>query len=503
MSNPGAGRRPVLVGVGTCADDAEALELMVCAARASGDDAGAPELLRLVDRVAVTKGTWEYGDPARGIARAVGAPDAVTHLVDLGIPQQTVIDETMAALLAGDIDVALVVGGEAKAHEARARERSVRADAAGIADVFRGGGGDAQEPDVHQRPEGDLVDPAEIAAGLWAPIDQYALLESALGAVEGRTPSELRDDVSVLYERFNRVAGTNPEAAFPAPMTAQDLAAPGPANRPLAFPYNKWHATQWTVDQAAALLLCTVEVADRVGVPDDRRIHPLVGLSSSHALPLTQRRALHRWPAMGVLGAAAVERLGHPLVDCDHHELYSCFPVAVRIQQRELGLPLDGTPTVTGGMAFAGGPFNNYVFQATAAMARRLRAAGGRGLVTTVSGLLTKPGLAVWASEPDGEAPLLGDLGDRAAAATERVEDVRIEHEGDATVAACTVTHEGQAPVEVVVVADTDDGARVIGRSRDAATIDAALTDGLVGRPLRGRWPSPWSLAASPTSSPS
>ena len=87
----------------------------------------------------------------------------------------------------------------------------------------------------------------------------------------------------------------------------------------------------------------------------------------------------------------------------------------MRVQQRELGLPLDGTPTVMGGMAFAGGPFNNFSYQSTAAIVGRLRdAPGTTGLVTTVSGLLTKPGLAVWSTEP-GQGALLADLGDLAA----------------------------------------------------------------------------------------
>lgn len=57
----------------------------------------------------------------------------------------------------------------------------------------------------------------------------------------------------------------------------------------------------------------------------------------------------------------------------DTPEFYSCFPAAVRVQQRELGLPLDGTPSVMGAMPFAGGPFNNFTYQATAAIVRRVR----------------------------------------------------------------------------------------------------------------------------------
>lgn len=484
-------RTPVLVGVGTSLADAEAVELMVDATLGAGDDAGASGLLRSVERVVVPRGTWSYTDPGRIVAQRIGAPDAVTVLVDVGIPQQTLIDEVMGAMLAGELDVAVVVGGEAKARSARARRRSTRGDRDGMARVFSQGGTDeavatetdqeGARPDVHQQPVGDLVDPVEIEAGLWAPVEQYALIESALGAAEGRTPQQLRDDVAGLWGRFQAVASGNPEAAFPTPIAPDELATFSPANRPLAFPYAKWHVTQWTVDQAASLLLCTAEAAERHGVPRDRWVFPLVGLGSSHMAPVSRRRDLHRWPAMTVLGDAAAHRLGHPVAECDLSELYSCFPVAVRVQQRELGMPNDGTPTVTGGMAFAGGPFNSFVLQSTAAMVRRLRETGGRGLVTSVSGLLTKPGLGVWSSEPDGRPPLVADLGPEASAATTTV-PVDRAHDGTATVAASTVTFDGSEPHELVALLDTPAGARVIGRSEDRVLVERAMTEGLVGR---------------------
>ena len=88
---------------------------------------------------------------------------------------------------------------------------------------------------------------------------------------------------------------------------------PGPGNRPLAFPYNRWHASQWTVDQATALLVCSAGRAADAGVPADRWLFPHVALHSSQAVTLTARRHLHAWPAMGVLGRAAEARLGRRL----------------------------------------------------------------------------------------------------------------------------------------------------------------------------------------------
>lgn len=492
-------RTPVLVGVGTAGDDLEAAELMVRAARAAGDDSGAPSILSRLDRVVVPRGTWAYPDPGRLVAVAVGAPGAETVLADVGISQQTLINGLLRSIASGEVAVGLLVGGEAKAREARA----ARASRAGGATTAPGSGavavaravardgrpagaaietdqGDAV-PDVHLRPTTELVAQPEIDAGLWAPVEQYALIESALRAAEGVGVPEHRREVAGLLARFNAVATANPEAAFPTPMRAGEIATFGPTNRPLAFPYGKWHASQWTVDQAAALLLCSVEAARSAGVPTDRWVFPLVGLESDHAVALTRRRQLHRWPAMAVLGAAAEHHLGTGLAALPHQEVYSCFPSAVRVQQRELGLPLDGTPTVTGGMAFAGGPFNSFVLHATVEVARRIRADGGRGLVTTVSGLLTKPGLAVWGPEPGTGPPLVADLTDEVAAATEQVEVVSGFH-GEATVAACTVTYDGLQPVELVAVLDTPDGDRVIARTTDPDLVAEATQVELVGR---------------------
>lgn len=484
-------RTPVLVGVGTVSADEEAAVLMAAAVEAAGHDAGAPGLLAQVQQVVVPRGTWSYPDPARIVADRIGARGAETHLADIGVPQQTLISNVLTAILAGDVDVAVVVGAEAKARTARAAKRSQAGDAAGIAQAVRHHGpheGEGLEtdqpgavPDVHLVPGADIVAQPEIDAGLWAPVEQYALIESALRAAEGRAVPEDRADIAALHARFNEVAGTNPEAAFPAPMTAAQIAELGPGNRPLAFPYGKWHASQWTVDQGAALLLCSAAAADAAGVPRDRWVFPLVGLESNQMVPLTRRRQLHRWPAMGVLGAAAAAHLGRPLTDCRHVEVYSCFPVAVRVQQRELGLPLDGTPTVTGGMAFAGGPFNSFVLHAVAEVARRLRVEPGLGLVTTVSGLLTKPGLGVWGSEPGDGPPLVADLAGEAAAAT-GVVDVLDGHHGPATVVAVTVTYAGLDPVRVVAVLETAAGDRVIATSSDPALVASATTEELVGR---------------------
>jgi acetyl-CoA C-acetyltransferase len=472
-------RTPVLIGVGVAHDaDVEASALMALAARDAAADAvpdrrRAVALLAAVDRIAVPQGTFAYPDPARLVGRAIGAPGARTHLAQLGVPQQTLVNAALAAVAAGTSTVALVVGGEARA---RAR-RLARAGSTGPAETPQSG-----VPDVTEERDPDFMAPAEVAAGLTVPVQQYAMIDNALRHADGLTLDAQRAEIARLWSRMNRVAATNPHAAFPAPMDAGAIATAGPDNYPLAFPYNKWHASQWTVDQAAALLICTLGEARRLGVPPDRVVFPLVALDASHGVTLSMRRDLHRWPAMEVLGRRAAAHVGRPLAEVEVAEVYSCFPAAVRVQQRALGLPRSGTPTVTGGMAFAGGPFNNFTYQATQRVVGRLRAdPGAVGLVTTVCGLLTKPGLALWSATPADRAPLITDLADKAAAATPTVA-VAEDHRGPATVATYTVTYDTDGPAVVKILGDTVDGRRCVAVAEDRDLAVEAVEHELIGR---------------------
>ena len=71
-----------------------------------------------------------------------------------------------------------------------------------------------------------------------------------------------------------------------------------------------------------------------------------------------------------------LEMAGTSVADLDYVDLYSCFPSAVQVAAHELGLPVgvESRPlTVTGGLTFAGGPWNNYVTHAIATMVEVLR----------------------------------------------------------------------------------------------------------------------------------
>jgi acetyl-CoA C-acetyltransferase len=480
-------RTAVLVGVGTAArplgDESEpvsAIDLMEEAASVALDDAACSEpavvreLRRHVGIVAVPEGDWPHTDPARQVASRIGASSARSVRADVGVPQITPLRVAAQRIAEGVVDAVLVVGGEARA----SRSRRV---AGGVAEADGAPG----TPDERWSPEGEIMAGPEIEAGLWDPVAQYACIDNALRYAQGCTVDQQLDDNARLWEAFNRVAEHNPLAAFPEQRTRGWLRDPGPGNRLLAFPYAKWHSTQWTVDQAGALLVCSAGTARRCGIAPDRWVFPHVLLESSDCVSLTRRDLLHRWPAMRVLGSAAGHHLGRRLEDVDHLEVYSCFPAAVKVQQLELGLPVERVPTITGGMTFAGGPFNNFTYQATAAMAQRLRAEPGSvGLVTTVSGLLTKPGLGIWSTTPPPTGALTADLGAEAAAATARRE-VTGTHHGAGVIATCTLVPGRDGAPTVFVVADLPNGGRWIGTSADPQLEADSVRSELIGRPIR------------------
>ena len=130
---------------------------------------------------------------------------------------------------------------------------------------------------------------------------------------------------------------------------------------------------------------------------------PYAGTDAHDTYLIGERAELDRSPAIRIAGGRALELAGKGIDDMDFVDVYSCFPSAVQVAARELGLPLDGDRalTVTGGLTFAGGPWNNYVTHSIATMAEHLVAAPGTlGLVTANGGYLTKHSFGVYGTEP-------------------------------------------------------------------------------------------------------
>jgi len=475
---------PVIVGVAAVEqriDDPalakEPLGLMLDAVRAAARDAGSADLLGRADSVRVPRGFWEYSDPGRLVARAVGAEKARTTLAEIGVLQQTIMSEACAAIAEGREQVAIVVGGEAK-YRARCAER------AGVEDVRTVQAGET--PDSRIEPAGSLWSEHEAAQGMLMPVQYYAIMENALRHADGQSIDDHRAFLGDLYASFSRVAATNPHAWGPAPVEPDVVAITNPRNPMIAFPYGRLHNSSWNVDQAGALIYCSLELALELGLDASRFVYPLAGTESNHMVDLSARPSLHEHVGVEVAGQRALELAGVSAGDLTEIDLYSCFPAAVRIFARALGIDeagFDARPlTVTGGMPFAGGPLNNYVVQSTARMVERLRESGqGIGLVTSVSGMITKAGFGLYGTEPPAAGFGFDDVTSEVAARTVEREIVG-DYTGSARVAGYTVLYLGDAPFKGLVVCDLEDGRRTI-----AATEAPELCRAMTGVEVCGR----------------
>jgi acetyl-CoA C-acetyltransferase len=335
------------------------------------------------------------------------------------------------------------------------------------------------------RPEGEILSAIELQRGLAMPVGFYAMVENAMRAAEGRSLEEHADDVARLWASMSEVAARNPNAWSRDTVTSDEVRKTDGGNRMLAFPYTKRHNSQWNVDQAAGLILCSLETARSLGIPREKWVFPLAIAESNHMTSLTERRALHRCHAFVHTGRAVFDHVGCDVAAVPHRELYSCFPSAIRSQLRELGICDDRPVTVTGGMAFAGGPLNNFVLQGIARMIEVLRGdPGSRGLVTAVSGILTKAAVTLWSTEPAERGFALDDVSKATAADLETVEVVG-EAQGQATIASYTVLFAGEAPLETVLACDLDEGRRALVSINDPDLAATAMREELCGRTVR------------------
>lgn len=491
-------RTPVIVGVAQLnrrvadpADGAEPVLLMADALQAAEADASVSprSLIARLQSIRVPGiMSWRYADPGRALAARVGADPAETlTTTNGGNSPQWLLNLTAALIQRGDLDVAAIVGAESMHSRLRARAAGIRLPWTPLAAEIANAIGDP-------RPGNN---DAEGSVGLVAPPVVYPVLENAWRAACHHTIDEHQRVITQLWSRFSEVAARNEAAWSPQARTADELRAIGPDNRMVGFPYPKLLNANLQVDQAAALIICSVATARAVGVPVDRWVFPLAGADAHDQFWVSERLSLTDSPAIATAGRAALAAAGVAHVDdIDLVDLYSCFPAAVETGAAALGLPLDDDArplTLTGGLTFAGGPGNNYVTHSIATLVARLRRAGAKGGRGRVTGLITglgwyatKHSVGVYSNEPPTSRFVHVD-----PTVTQRAIDVlprrrfleAAPEKATAALETYTVTHERDGtPARAIAACLLADGTRCWAATDDADVAHAlTTTDGLIG----------------------
>lgn len=469
---------PVIVGIGQSvvrdhgdAAAAEPLQLILSAARAAGDDAEGRVLEEVDDIELVSVVSWPYDDLPGRVAQALPLrrPPRAARMGPHGGEQPVkLLDEAAARIARGEARVVLIAGGEGLGAAQHAARR---------------GGATGWPPAARARRDRRESVPATIIdAGLPLPVHVYPLYENALRAHDGLDLASAQAETAHLWAQLSQVAAANPFAWIREQTPAEKIVTAAPGNRPICFPYTKLTVANNTVNQGAAVLVTDTRTAAELGVPRERWVFPWGGCGADDDPDPLARPAYHRSPAMEATLAGVQARTATSAADWDHVELYSCFPCVPKMAQRLLGTHGGVVPTVTGGLTFFGGPGNNYMTHAIAAMTSRLRERGGAGLLYGQGGFVTKHHALVLAASPPPDGYLDGGSG-APRSRTPPPEPVPLytpEFVGAGTVETFTVVFDRAGEPEYGAVIGTGRfGHRFAARVEpsDAITIEALLGD--------------------------
>ena len=477
-------RTPVLIGAGQIshrvdqgADPVEPADLIAEALRRGAEETGAgPKALAGADAIhIISLLSWRYRNAALVVAERLGAAPRDTSLSGLGgNSPQSVLNQACLDIQAGRADLVLLGGAET--WRTRSSNKAKGVDA----------GWTRQSDDVPlpraSTPDVSMSAAGEQARGVILPVQVYPLFEQAIRIELGRGIDEHLALISDMWAQFSEVAAANPHAWIQQAYSAEEIRTATPQNRMIGYPYTKLMNSNNAVEQGAGVILCSAERADALGVTRDRWVFPYSGTDAHDHYFVSNRDRVGRSPAMHIAGAAALELAGTTVDDVAHVDLYSCFPSAVEIAANELGLGLDRQLTVTGGLSFAGGPWNNYVMHSIATMAGVLRDdPGALGLISANGGFITKHAFGVYGTEPPTtpfrHAEPQAEID--ALPSRELCEDPA----GEADIEAWTVMFDRDgAPETGILVGLLGDGRRAWGVTTEPGTVKAMVTEELAGR---------------------
>ena len=453
----------------------EALLLMDQAVKEALSDSGNKSVKDYINEIRIPKGFWRYRDPGKWIAKNndfQGIP--TTYVTKIGVLQQNLINEACLKIENGEINASIILGGEARYKQLRSVIEKKEYFETKL----------DENPDFYIKAKEDLYGDGELEELGAMAVGYYATMETALRKNDNENIEEHQNNIASMYEEFSKVASNNEDAWLDHPYSKKEILETSKKNKMLAYPYNKLHCTSWNVNQSAALIICSEELADKLEIDNKKRVYPISSSENNHMIAIQQRPKLYESIGM-IYAAKSVNKMMEKLdIRLDAYDLYSCFPAAVKMFSKSLELGSEIPKTITGSMPYAGGPLNSFVIHSTVKMIQKIRALEVRhGLVTGVSGMMTKQSFCVWGKEYQ-EQFIFDDVTERAKLDESPVELSNIA-EGEGVIIGYTIIEGSENAPKAVLYLDDEMKHRKVVSSFDKNFINLLMEEEWVGKKIK------------------
>ena len=405
---------PVIVGVGDIidkrkVDGPDPLTLLGQASEIAFEDTGIKNVIDYLDAIGVVRfsvdfstatnqSRFGYSNFPRSLANKIGVKKDISELYSGmgGNAPQVLLQEISKKIHANEIHCALISGGEVlqtMISKLKSGEKLNWEDSAGGEPEIIGinDEGFSKEEKKHHM---DL------------PSNVYPIFANAIRSSKSQSSEEHLRECSELFSKFSKVASLNPKAWFPKFRTPEEIEEISDSNRLVGFPYTKYLNSMIRVNMASSLVVMSEKLTKELKIPQNKKVYIHGSCVLNDIWNVSKRPSLNESPAIRECGKEVLSQAGISLSEISFLDIYSCFPSAVQIAQKELSLDSnDDRPlTVTGGLPYFGGPGNAYTMFSSSEMVRKLRSNPNEyGMITANSWFLTKHAINIFSCKPPQE----------------------------------------------------------------------------------------------------
>ena len=405
---------PVIVGVGDIidkrkVDGPDPLTLLGQASEIAFEDTGIKNVIDYLDAIGVVRfsvdfstatnqSRFGYSNFPRSLANKIGVKKDISELYSGmgGNAPQVLLQEISKKIHANEIHCALISGGEVlqtMISKLKSGEKLNWEDSAG------------GEPEIIGiNDEGFSKEEKKHYMDL--PSNVYPIFANAIRSSKSQSSEEHLRECSELFSKFSKVASLNPKAWFPKFRTPEEIEEISDSNRLVGLPYTKYLNSMIRVNMASSLVVMSEKLTKELKIPQNKKVYIHGSCVLNDIWNVSKRPSLNESPAIRECGKEVLSQAGISLSEISFLDIYSCFPSAVQIAQKELSLDSnDDRPlTVTGGLPYFGGPGNAYTMFSSSEMVRKLRSNPNEyGMITANSWFLTKHAINIFSCKPPQE----------------------------------------------------------------------------------------------------